>query len=118
MVPNHEKKVDYYKNPCLSHCWMNFTSNKDGGKKSFLNEAKASMSFIPLKKMSWWCPIMKEKRGLLCESMFIPIDKETLILKTSRKRKFPHETKASMSFIPRSRMSFWQPIKTRKKVIK
>ena len=35
---------------------------------------------------------------LLCESMFILIDKRTLILKNGRKRSFSYEMKASMLF--------------------
>ena len=44
-------------------------------------------------------------RGLLRESMFIQISKRTLILKKAGKISFSYETKASMSFIPMTRMS-------------
>ena len=46
-------------------------------------------------EMYWWCPIMK-KRQLLCGSMFIPIDRRTLILKNGWKWNFFDETKASI----------------------
>ena len=61
MVPNHGKKGNYYENSRLSHCQMNFTSKENGGKKNFLNETKASMSFIPTRRTSLWCPIMNRK---------------------------------------------------------
>ena len=46
-----------------------------------------------------------EKR-ILCESVFVSIDKWTLILKNGGKKSFSYETKGSMSFIPISRISF------------
>ena len=61
MVPNHEKKGDYYKNLCLSYYWMDFTSKENSGKNNFLKKTKASMSFIPMRRMSLWCSIMKGK---------------------------------------------------------
>ena len=42
---------------------------------------------------------------LLCESMFVPIDKQNLSQKNGGKRSFSYEIKASMSFILMSRMS-------------
>ena len=47
---------------------------KNGQKRNFSYEAKASMSFILMNKMSLWRPIMK-KRRLLCENRFIPIER-------------------------------------------
>ena len=38
----------------------------NGGKRSLSYEAKESMSFSPMSRMSLWHPIMKKKR-LLCE---------------------------------------------------
>ena len=38
VVPNHEKKGDYYENPHLSHSRTNFTFKENGRKESFLNE--------------------------------------------------------------------------------
>ena len=35
---------------------------KNGGKKSFSNETKASMSFVQIRGMSLWCPIMKRTK--------------------------------------------------------
>ena len=59
----------------------------------------------------------KKKKGLLCESLFVPIDKRTLILKNGWKRTSSYETKASMSFILMSRMCFWKLIMRRKEII-
>ena len=38
---------------------------KNGGKKGFLNETKASMSFMPVRKMSLWHLIMKKKEVIM-----------------------------------------------------
>ena len=65
MVPNQEKKGDYYENMCLSHCRMNFTSKENGRKKSFSHETKASMLFILMKRMSLQCLIMKIKEIIM-----------------------------------------------------
>ena len=54
VVPNHEKKGDYYKSPCLSHCQTNFNSKQNYGKRSFLYETK-SLPFIPMSIMSLVC---------------------------------------------------------------
>ena len=57
---------------------MNFNS-KNGGKSNFSYETKVSMSFIPTRRMCLWCPIVKERR-LLCESIFVLIERRTSIL--------------------------------------
>ena len=58
------------------------------------------------------------KQGrLLCESMFVPINKWTLTLLNDGKRSFSYETKASMSFILMRTMSLWWPIVKRKEII-
>ena len=89
---------------------------KYSGRKSFLNETKASMTFILIRRMSLWCPIMKERR-LLCEFMFVLNNKWTLTLKNGKKRSFSFETKASMSFILMRKMSLWFPIMKRKEIL-
>ena len=83
MVPNLEKKENYYVNPCLSWMTMNFNSKNDE-KISFSNETKALMSFSPLRRMNLWCPIMKKMR-LLYESVFVPIDRWSLTLKMMKR---------------------------------
>ena len=57
----------------------NFNS-KNGNKKSFSYESKASMSLIPTRRTSLYAQSWEEWR-LLSESMFVPIDKWTLTLK-------------------------------------
>ena len=74
------------------------------------------MSFILIRRMSLRGPIMK-KRTLLYEFAFVLIGKQTLILKSGEKKSFYIETKASMSFIPTSRMSLWCPILKWKEII-
>ena len=56
-------------------------------RKSFSYETKASVPFIPMKKLCLWCPIMK-KKTLLCESVFLLIGKRTLILKMVVRKAF------------------------------
>ena len=58
-----------------------------------------------------------KERRLLCESVFIQIDKRTLILKNYGKNSFSDETKASMSFFPIRRMSLWFAIMKKKEII-
>ena len=51
-----------------------------------------------------------EKKRLLCESIFVPIDRWTLVLKKNGKRSFSYESKTLMSFIPMSKTSLLHPI--------
>ena len=48
-----------------------------------------------------------EKKRLVCETVFVQIDKQNLTLKTDGKRSFSSESKATMPFIPMSRTSLW-----------
>ena len=89
---------------------------KNRGERSFSYETKASMSFIPIRRISSWCPIVKGKR-LLSESLYVSIDIQTLILKNGGKKSFLNETKASMSLILMSRMSLWHLILKREEII-
>ena len=57
----------------------NFNS-KIGNQRSFSYETKASISLIPSRRMRLWFPSWRERR-LLCESMFIPTERRTSILK-------------------------------------
>ena len=93
---------------------MNFNSKHDG-KRTFSFETKASMSFIPMIRMSS-CQSWKEKR-LLCESVFVLVYKQSLILKNGGKRSFSYEMKASMSFNLISKTSLRCPIMKRKVII-
>ena len=60
--------------------WKTYFNSKIGNKRSFSFETKASISLIPTRRMCLWFQAWKE-RGLLCESMFIPIEWRTSILK-------------------------------------
>ena len=74
------------------------------------------MSFIPIWRMSLWF-LIEKKRRLLCEYVFIPIERWTLILKNGGKGSFSYETKASILFIPIRKMHLWCPVMKRKKII-
>ena len=65
MIPNHEKEGDYYVNLCSSQLTNELWFWKNGGKRSFSYEAKASMSFIPVGRIFLWCPIMKGKEIIM-----------------------------------------------------
>ena len=41
--------------------WKTYFYSKNGYKRSFSYESKASISFIPLKRLCWWCIITKTK---------------------------------------------------------
>ena len=58
-----------------------------------------------------------DKKGLLCESAFVLVEKEALILKTSWKKSFSYKIKASMSFIQIMRKSLRFPIVETKEII-
>ena len=60
---------------------------KNSGKRSSSYRTKESMPFIPMSRMSLWHQSWKEKR-LLCESMFVLIDRQTLIQKMVGKKAF------------------------------
>ena len=93
---------------------MNFNS-KNSGKRSFFNETKASMSFIPMSRISLWYPNMKRKEII----MWIHVCPNWLTnynLKIVEK-KFFYKTKGSMSFILMSRTSLWCQIMKRNEII-
>ena len=58
-----------------------------------------------------------KERRLLCVSVFVLIDKQTLIQKNGEKTCFSYKIKASMLFIPMKGMSLCFPIKKRKKIV-
>ena len=94
---------------------MNINTRKWWKDKLFLWN-QALMSFILMSWVSLWCLNMI-KKGLLCESVFVLVEKWTSILKNGCKRSFSYEPKASMSFIPKKRISLWFPIVKRKEII-
>ena len=66
IVPNLEKKGDYYMHQSLSQLKGNFNSKENDGKKSIFYETKVLMSFIPMTKICLWCLIMKIKEIIKC----------------------------------------------------
>ena len=91
MMPNHEKKRDYYVNQRLSQLKMNF-NDKNGHKRSFSYETKASISLIPMRRMCLWCPIMKRKEIILWVHVY-PIWNTNFNSKNGNKRSFSHKPK-------------------------
>ena len=76
---------------------MNFNS-KNGRKRSFSYETKASISFISTRRMCLWCPIMKRREIILWIHVYWNW-KTSFNSKNGRKRSFSNETKASISYI-------------------
>ena len=78
---------------------MNFNS-KNGNKRSFSYETKASILLIPTKRMSLWFPIMKGKEIIMWIHIY-PNWKTYFNSIIGNKKGFYYETKASISLIPR-----------------
>ena len=115
MMPNHQKKGYYYVNLCYSNRKTNFNS-KNHWKSYFFIETKASISFIPMRRMCLWCLIIKRKEIIMwirvCQNRWTNINS-----KNGRKRCFFHETKAWMSFIRTRRICLWCLITKTKEII-
>ena len=99
---------------CLTR-WTNINA-KNVRKRSFSYKTKASTSFILIRRMRLWCPIIKTKEIVMqirvCPNRWININSEN-----GRKRSFFYETKASISFIPMRRMCLMRQILKRKEII-
>ena len=108
MMPNREKKGDYSTNPCLSHWNMNFNS-KIGNRRSFSYDTKASISLIPIRRTSLWCPIMTWNEITVWIYIY-PNWKTYFNSKIVNKKAFYYDTKASVSLIPTRWTSLWCPI--------
>ena len=96
--------------------WKAYFNSKIGRNRSFSFKTKASMSFIPTRRMCLWCLILKRKEIIVWVHVYCNW-KMNLNSKNGRKTSFSHETKASKSFIPTSRMWLWCPIMKRKEII-
>ena len=94
---------------------MNFNSESDN-KRCFSKETKASISFIPSRRMCLWCPIMK-RMEITMWIHFYPNWKTNFNSNNGNKRSFSYETNASISFILSRRMCLWCPILKRKEII-
>ena len=88
---------------------MNFNS-KNGNKRSFSYQTKASISFIPMKRMCLWCPIMKWNEITMWILLY-PNWNTNFNSKKDNKRSFSYDTKASISLIPTRRTSLWYLIR-------
>ena len=60
---------------------------KRGGEWFFLLNQSVNVIY-PNEGNEFMAPIMKKKKRLLCESMFVPIDRQTLILKMMEREAF------------------------------
>ena len=96
--------------------WKMKFNAKIGRKRSFSYKAKASISFIPIRRMCLWFPIMITKEIIIWIHVY-PNWSMTFSSKKGRKWNFSYETKASMSFILIKRMSLQCPIMKRKEII-
>ena len=92
--------------------WKTNFNFKNGRNSSFSYETKASISFILMKTMCLWCPIMK-----WMEIIMYPNWMANFNSKNGRKRCFSYETKPLISFIPMRRMCLWYLIIKRKEII-
>ena len=99
------------------YCNSKMNSNsKNGGKRSFSFKTKASIPFIPMRRMCLWCPILKRMEII----MWIQVDPNwntNLNSKNGKKRSLYYETKASKSFITTKRMRLWCLIMKRMEII-
>ena len=101
------------------HVYPNWNTNfksKIANKKCFSYETKASISLIPSRRMCLWFPIIKRKEIIIWIHVY-PNWKIYFNSKIGNKRSFSHETKASISLIPKRRMCLWCPIMKRKEII-
>ena len=96
--------------------WKTNINSKFGRKRSFSFKTKASISFIPIKRMCLWCPIMKWNEITMWIHVY-PNWKTYFNSKIGNKKGFYYETKASISLTPMRRMCLWCPIMKRKEII-
>ena len=101
------------------HVYPNWNTNfnsKIGSKRSFSYETKVTMSLIPMRRMSLWCPITKWNEITIWIYVY-PNWKMYFNSKIGNKKSFSFETKASISLIPTRRTCLWFPIMERKEII-
>ena len=105
MMPNHEKKKDYYVNRSFPNWNTNFNS-KIGNKRTSSYETKASISLIPKRRMCLWSPITEKKVIILWIHVYSNWN-TNFNSKIGNKRSFTYETKAPISLIPKRIMCLW-----------
>ena len=84
------------------HVYPNWNTNfnsKQGNRRSFSYDTKASISLIPMTRMCLWCPIMKRKEIVMWIHVY-PNWKMNFNSKNGNKRSFSYETKASIIIYP------------------
>ena len=79
MVPNEEKKGDYFANSCLSN-WKTNSNSKNGWKRCFLLQPKPQYHLSQWGECVYGVESWKEKR-LFWEYAFVEIDQRILTLK-------------------------------------
>ena len=89
--------------------WNRNFNSKNGNKRSFSYETKASISFIPTSRMCLWCPIMKWNEITKWIHVY-PNWRTCFNSKIGGKSSFSYEIKASILLIPTSRTCLWCPI--------
>ena len=112
-MPNLEKKEHYYVNPCLSQLANKLQFQKMVEWKAFLIKPKQQCHSSQWGEWVYSAKSWKERR-LLCKSMFVPIDKRTLIQKNGGNKSFLKETKTLTPFIEMWGISLWRLILKRK----
>ena len=81
-------------------------------KKSFSYETKASMSFIPIRRINLSYSIMK-RNEITMWIRVCPTCETNFNSKKGRRRSFVNQTKASMLFILISKTNLWHPMMKR-----
>ena len=80
---------------------------KNGVKKSFSFQAKASISSIPMRRMCLWRPIIKGMKIITGIQVCLIWQANFRSTKNGVNKSFSCETKASRTFIPMRRISLW-----------
>ena len=91
IVPNHEKKRNYYVNRVYPNWKMNFDSKKWWETK-FLLWNQSINSFIPIRRICLWCPIIKRKEIIMWIRLYLNWQ-TNFNSKNKKKRCFSYEIK-------------------------
>ena len=96
--------------------WKTKFNSKNGIKRSFSYKTKSSISFIPMRRIWLWCPIMKWKKIIMWIRVS-PNWKMNFNSKNVRKKSFSYETKALIPFITMRKTCLWCSIMIWKEII-
>ena len=72
--------------------WKRNFDSKNGKRRSFFYETKASISFIPMRRMCLWWPTIKRKEIIMWIHVY-PIERRTLIIKMIEREVCPMKPK-------------------------